>query len=52
MSDGARRDGAEHHVAGRHREVVGVVLTDAEEVDADLIGEDALLDDIPDRLRV
>ena len=49
---GARRDGAEHDVGRWHREVVGVVLTDAEEVDADLLGKDALLDDVPDRLGV
>ena len=48
----ARRDGAEHHVTGRHRKVVGVVLADPEEVDADLLGEDALFDDVADRLRV
>ena len=48
----ARGDRGEHHVAGRHREVVGVVLADAEEVDADLVGEDALLDDVADRLGV
>jgi hypothetical protein len=29
-----------------------VVLTDAEEVDADLVGQDALVDDVPDRLGV
>ena len=48
----ARRDCGEHDVACRHREVIGVVLTDAEEVDADLLGEDAMLDDVADRLRV
>src|SRR5256885_4724265 len=45
----AGRDRAEHHVGGRHREVIGVVLADSEEVDADLVGQDALLDDVPDR---
>jgi hypothetical protein len=29
-----------------------VVFADAEEVQADLVGEDALLDDVADRLRV
>ena len=29
-----------------------MVLTDAEEVDADLLGEDALFDDVPNRLGV
>ena len=49
---GTRGDRAEHHVGGRQREVVGVVFADAEEVDADLVGQDALLDDVADRLRV
>jgi hypothetical protein len=49
-SSRARGDRAEHHVGRRHREVLGVVLADAEEVDADLVGEHALLDDIPNRL--
>ncbi len=40
----------EHHVGGRQREVIGVVFTDPEEVDADLVGEDTLLDEVPDRL--
>ena len=47
----ARGDRGEHDIAGGHREVVGVVLADAEEVDADLVGEDALLDEAADRLR-
>jgi hypothetical protein len=29
-----------------------VVFTDPEKVDADLVGENALLDEVPDRLRV
>jgi hypothetical protein len=45
-----RGDGSEHHVGGRHREVIGVVLADAEEVRADLVGMDPLLDHVPDRL--
>jgi hypothetical protein len=48
----AGRDRREHDIAGRHREKVGVVLADSEEVDADLVGEDALLDHVSDRLRV
>ena len=40
------------HVPGRHREVISVVLADAEEVHARLLGEDALLDHIADRLGV
>ena len=47
-----RRDGAEHHVTGWHRKVVGVVLADPEEVDADLVGQDTLFDDVADRVRV
>ena len=47
-----RGDRGEHHVGGRHREVVGVVFADPEEVHADLVGEDTLLDDVADRLRV
>jgi hypothetical protein len=49
---GARRDGGEHNVTGRHREVVGVVLADAEEVDPDLFCQDALLHYIANRLSV
>ena len=41
---------AEHHVAGRQREVVGVVFADPEEIHADLVGKHALLDDVADRL--
>ena len=48
----ARRDRSQDHVAGRHGPVVGVMLADAEEVDADLVGEHALLDDAADRLSV
>jgi hypothetical protein len=46
----ACRDRAEHDVGRRHREVTGVMLADAEEVSADLLGQDSLLDDVPDRL--
>ena len=42
----------EHHVCRRHREVIGVMLADAEEVHADLVGQDTLFDDVADRLRV
>jgi hypothetical protein len=48
----ARGDGGENDVAGGHREVVGVVLADAEEVDADPVGEHALVDEDADRFRV
>ena len=46
----AGRDRGEGEVAGGHREGIGVVLADPEEVDADLVGEDALLDDAADGL--
>ena len=49
---GTRGDGGEHDVTGGHREVVGVVLADAEEVDPDLFGEDAFLHHVADRLSV
>ena len=49
---GPRGDRGEDHVGRRQREVIGVVLADPEEVDADLVGEDALLDEVADRLGV
>ena len=45
-------DRGEDDVAGGHREVARVVFADAEEVDPDLIGEHALLDDASDRFCV
>jgi hypothetical protein len=48
----AGRDRGEHHVRGGHREVLGVVLADAEEVDAGLLGEDAFLRHVADCLGV
>jgi len=48
----AGRDRREYDIAGRYREKGGVVLADSEEADADLVGEDSLLDDVSDRLRV
>src|SRR5215470_10657440 len=42
----------EYHVTGWHREVVGVMLADPEEVHARLLGEDALLHHVADRLGV
>ena len=47
-----RRDRGEHHVGGGQGPGIGVVLADPEEVDPDLVGEDAVLDEVPDRLRV
>jgi hypothetical protein len=49
---GPGRDRGQSHVPGRHREVVRVVLADAEEVDAGLLGEHALIDHVADRLGV
>ena len=48
----ARRDRGQHHVGSRHRPVVGVVLADPEEVHAHLLGENTLLDHVPERLGV
>ena len=52
--DAARLPGdrGEHHVRRRDREVVAVVLADAEEVEPDPIGQDALGDDVADDLRL
>ncbi len=49
---GARSDRAEHHVAGRQREVIGVVFANPEEINADLVGKDPLFDDVADGLSV
>ena len=43
-------DRGENDVGGRQGEVIGVVFTDSEEVDADLVGKYALFDEVPDRL--
>ena len=45
-------DRGEHDIAGGHRKVAGVMLSDPEEVDLDPVCEDALLDDAADRFRV
>jgi hypothetical protein len=44
---GASGDGREHDVRRGDREVGAVVLPDAQDVDADLVREHALLDDLP-----
>ena len=49
---GLRRDGRQHDFRRRHREVLAVVLSDAEEFQPDLIGQDGLGDDIPQCLRM
>src|SRR5262245_42230065 len=47
---GACCDCRQHHVPGRHREVIGVMLADSEEVDSYLLRPDAFGDRIADRL--
>src|SRR6202011_2903717 len=49
---GARSYRAEHHVAGRQREVIGVVFANPEEIHTDLVGKDPLFNDVPDGLSV
>jgi len=49
---GTRSDGAEHHVAGRERKVIGVVFANPKEIQGNLVRKDPLLDEIPDSLRV
>src|SRR6185437_1624740 len=48
----AGRDRGEHHVTGRHREVLGMMLADPEEVHTNLLSEDTLVDHVADRLGV
>ena len=48
---GAPGDRGQHHVGRRDREIVPMVFADADEVDADLIGENAFLDDVAQHLR-
>jgi hypothetical protein len=49
---GARRDGGEHGLGRRDGEVVAVVFTDAEEVEAEPVGEHRFLDHVADHLRL
>ena len=49
MRVGLAGDGGEHDLGRRDREVVAVVLADAEEVEAELIGEHGLGDDVAER---
>src|SRR5262252_1108498 len=48
----ARGDGRQYDVGGRHREVVCVMFADTEEVEAHVLRQHSLLDDVADRLRV
>ena len=45
-------DRREHDFRGRHREIGPVVLADTEGVDAERVGEDALLDHVADDFRL
>ena len=49
---GLTGDRGEHRFGRRHGEVVAMVFADAEEVDADLVGEHAFGDDVADDLCV
>ena len=49
---GAPGDRGEHDLGRRHGELVAVVLADAEEVEAEPVGEHRLLDDVAQHLRV
>ena len=48
---GARGDAGKDDFRSGHREVGPVMLTDADEIDACLIGKDPLIDEIADDLR-
>jgi hypothetical protein len=45
-------DGRKHDFRRRYGKVDAVMLAEADEVDADLVGQYPLVDDIPDHLRV
>ena len=47
---GASGDGGQHRLGRRDREVVAVMFADAEEVEAEAIGEDRFVDDVADHL--
>ena len=49
---GARGDRGQHDLGRGDGEVVAVVLADAEEVEAELVGEHGLVDDVADDLVV
>ena len=49
---GASRDRGEHRLGRGHGEVVAVVFADAEEVEAEAVGEHGLVDDVADHLRL
>ena len=48
----SRRDRRQHDLRRRDREVGAMVLADAEGVEADLVGEHGLVDDVAEHLRV
>ena len=47
---GARGDRRQHHIRRRDGEIVAMVFADADEIDADLIGQHAFLDDVAQHL--
>ena len=49
---GSRRDRRQHGLGGRDRKVGPVVLAEPDEIDAELIGQHRLVDDIADHLGV
>ena len=49
---GARGDRRQHHVRRRDGEVVAMVFADADEIDADLVGQHAFLDHVAQHLRL
>lgn len=49
---GPRRDGGQHGLRGGDREVGAVMLAEADEVEAELVGEHRLVDDVADHLCV
>ena len=49
MRDGAGGDAGEHGLRGRDRVLRAVVLAERDDVDAELVGQHRLVDDLPDR---
>ena len=49
---GASRDRCKHDIGCRHGEILAVMLTHADEVYSQLVGECGLLNEVPDDLRV
>lgn len=49
---GARRDRGQHGFGRGDREVAAVMLAKANEVEAELVGQNRLVDDVADHLRM